>query len=106
MRLHQVQGLVVEPDLARAQIGIAEARAGPERRRLARAVPPEEREDLALVDVEADALHDVALAVIGVDVGHREVGGRRRCLVGVLREVGALVHDAVLRAHAAALSPR
>ena len=37
-----------------------------QRRGLARAVAPEQRGDLALGDLQADAMQDMALAVIGV----------------------------------------
>jgi hypothetical protein len=45
---------------------------GLERRALADAVAPEQTYDLSSVDVERDAVQDVALAVIGVHVLHRD----------------------------------
>src|SRR5690606_3983590 len=75
--LHRVQRLAVEPDLAGGQVRIVDAGDRAQRRRLARAVASEQRDDLALVDVEGDALHDVALAVVGVHVAAREVGALR-----------------------------
>jgi hypothetical protein len=63
-----VQRLVVEPDLAMGTCGIVEPGDGAQGRGLAGAVAAQQREDLAFVHIEADALHDVALAVIGMQV--------------------------------------
>ena len=53
-------------DLAVARRGQPDQAA--HRRRLARAVAPEEGDDLALADLDRHTLEDVALAVIGVNV--------------------------------------
>src|SRR3546814_10407383 len=65
--LHLVQRLVVEPDLAMTQVRLSKARNAAQRRSLAGAVAPEQGDDLPLVHIEADVLHDVALAVVGIE---------------------------------------
>jgi hypothetical protein len=67
-------------------LGIVEPRDGAQGRGLAGAVAAEQGEDLAFVHVEADALHDVALAVVGMHVVDREEGRRGGRMVGVLRK--------------------
>ena len=74
---HAVKRLVVEPDLAVLELGRVDAGDGAQRRGLAGAVAAEEREDLALVHLEGDPLHDVALAVVGVEVVGGEIGRGR-----------------------------
>src|SRR5690606_6254766 len=71
---HLVDGLAVEPDLAGLQRGVVDAGDGAQRRGLAGAVAAEQSQDLAVADIEAHALHDVALAVIGVDILDGEEG--------------------------------
>ena len=71
--------LAVERDRALARVEQAADRL--ERGRLAGAVRPDQRHDLALVDLDRDALERVDLAVVGVDVvelQERRLAGRRR----------------------------
>src|SRR5690606_3557340 len=93
---HAMQGLSGEPELAAAHLRIRQARDGAQRRGLPGAVSPEERHDLALGDVEAHPLHDVALAVVRVQIAAAEVrrrrglaGSRRRALLAPQRLGGA-----------------
>jgi hypothetical protein len=51
-----------------------ETHDGLERRALADAVAPEQAHHLPAVDVKRDPVQDVALAVIGVHVLHRDEG--------------------------------
>ena len=53
-------------------LGMDEAHDGLERRALADAVAAQQADDLALADVERDAVQDVALAVVGVQVLDRD----------------------------------
>ena len=76
VRLQRVQRLAGEPDLAALHRRRFGARDGAERRGLAGAIAAEQSEDLALPHVERNALHDVALAVIGVEVAAGEIGRR------------------------------
>ena len=73
VRFHLVQRLVIEPDFAVAKLGIVDPRHRAQRRRLAGAVAPQQGDDFALADVETDALNDVALAVVCVQVPYRAV---------------------------------
>ena len=91
MRFHQVQRLVVEPDLTVFQRRIVHACNGPQGRCFARTVTAQEREDFALVDVKADALHDIAFAVVGLNVPYAEVFGMGGGVVDVFVE--RFVHD-------------
>ena len=47
------------------------------------------------MDVKADALHDVAFAVVGVHVPNAEECWCSRGLVGVFAEVGFYIHCSV-----------
>src|SRR5690606_13875931 len=69
-----VDWLAGEPYLALLQGRVVEPGDRAERGRLAGAVPSEQRQDFSLADVEGDALDDVALAIIGVDVPAGEIG--------------------------------
>ncbi len=71
---HLVERLVIKPDLALLEHRIARPRNRPQGRRLTRPVAAEQRQDLALANIEADALNDVALAVVRVNVMGREEG--------------------------------
>ena len=51
---------------------IVDAGDGAQGRGLAGAVAAEQGQDFALPDIERHALHDIAFAVIGVDVADRE----------------------------------
>ncbi len=75
VRPHEVQRLARQMDLALLELGIGGPGDGPEGRGLAGAVAAEQRHDLPLAHGEADALHDVALVVVGVDVAAGEEGG-------------------------------
>src|SRR5690606_18629299 len=84
--LHLVDRLAVQPDGAGMQAGIVDAGDGAQGRGLAGAVAAEQSQDLAVADVEGYTLHDVALAVIGVDVLDGEEG--RLALDGALGGLG------------------
>ena len=66
----------LEPD--RTPAGVKEAHHGAEGRRLAGPVPAEEDSDRVRSHVERDALEDVVLADVGVDVLDLEEGGHVR----------------------------
>jgi hypothetical protein len=72
--LHLMQRLVVEPNLPVGERGVVHAGDRPQGRGLARTVPAKKSKDLAFAHIEADALHDVALAVVAVKVPGREEG--------------------------------
>ena len=76
VRLAAVDPLAAQPDLALARSEEAGDRA--QRRGLAGAVGPDQRDDLALIDREADAAQRVDRAVVGVDVLELEEGGHVR----------------------------
>ena len=63
-------------------IGLVQALEDLDRRRLARAVGPQQAEDLARVDLEADAVDGLDVAVALVQVGDRDD-----------RDIGAVAHD-------------
>src|SRR5690606_35720236 len=65
---------------------IAGARQGAKRRGLAGAVAAEKCDDIALVNLEADALHDIALAIIGVDIADTEIDLRIDGRLGHVRD--------------------
>ena len=71
------QGFGPERDLAAGRW--ADADDGLEKCRLARAVAPEQRDDLVVAQLEADIAQDVALAVEGVHAFDPEQGGVARC---------------------------
>src|SRR5690606_12652819 len=73
--LQLVDGLAVQPDFAILQLRLHRPRDGAEGGALAGAVAAQERDHVAFSDVETDALNDVALAVVGVDIAHAEKGG-------------------------------
>src|SRR5690606_19097320 len=69
-----VDGRVAQPDFAALELRIERPRQRAQGGGFAGAVAAEQCDDVAFVDLEADALHDIALAVIGVDVANAEEG--------------------------------
>src|SRR5262249_56546129 len=84
-RSQALQWLAGEPDLATRQGRAVHTGDAAQRRGLAGAVAAEERQNLALFYLERDALHDVALAVIGMQIpAGKEGRATRRCLPAAL----------------------
>ena len=71
--LHPMDRIAIEPDFASLKLRIVNARDGAQGRGLAGAVSAQQCKDLAVPHVEGDALHDVALAIIGVQIAGGEV---------------------------------
>src|SRR5690606_11740225 len=70
--LDLMEGFTFQTDFARAQFGLIEAGDGAQRGCLSSPVPAKKCQNLSLPEFERHALHDVALAVIGVNVAHAE----------------------------------
>src|SRR5690606_13834199 len=75
MRLHAVEWLTGEDDLPLPQGRMRRACDGAQGGCLAGAVTSEQGDDLLLSDREVDALHDIALAVVGVNIAAHEERG-------------------------------
>ena len=90
--LRHVADAVAGRDDARARVGFDEARHDLHQRRLARAIPPDERQPVALLHGEREAVEDRVAAEGQRDVGQLEQGraGHGGGLVGRWDEVNGL----------------
>ncbi len=69
---HRVHGLTFQPDLAMSYRRVVGTCDGAQSRGLASPVASQKRQDLALLHLQRDALHDIAFAVIGMNITQGE----------------------------------
>ena len=92
MGAHGMQRLVIKPNFPMAHFGAAHLRASPQGGGFASPIAAQQCQNFALMHVKADALHDVAFAIIGMQVIDRKERGRCGRHIGVLLEIGFDVH--------------
>ena len=80
---HFVQRLVIQPDFAVGHLWIVQTGDGAQGRCFTSPVAAQKGQNLALFDVKGYALHDIAFAIIGMQVRDREIGGGRGGVFGL-----------------------
>ncbi len=90
---HVVKRLVIEPDFTMRHLRIAEACNRAQRRSFTRTVTTQKCKDFTLVDVKADALNDVAFAIVRVHVPDGKESRRSAGSIGPFGEFGFCIHS-------------